>query len=180
MKKLVLFLLVFLVPWAHSVTLKDILRGEAESRVKTYERKDHLRAIELADRVIRRLSPGLVWTIRGPEGELELKGGVLYQGRLVGFIRFNPRTLDVLPLGYRARIYRANVDYKRAYRKLRKVVRNLDVLRGARYIEPERCWGIPVVYRGKIVFELKVREDGSRVVPYYKEEDEMRALGRRR
>ena len=180
MKKLVLALLILSVPWAHSVTLKDILRGEAESRVKTYERRDHLRAVELAERVIRRVSPGLVWTIRGPEGELELKGGVLYQGRLVGFIRFDPRTLEVLSIGYRVRIYRANVDYRRAYRKLRKVVRDLDILRGARYIEPEGCWGIPVVYRGKIVFELKVREDGSRVIPYYKEEDEMRALGRSR
>ena len=180
MRKLILLLLVFLVPWAHSVTLKDILRGEAESRVGSYERKDHLRAIELADRVVRNLSPGLVWTIRGPEGELELKGGVLYQGRLVGFISFDPRTLEVLTLGARTRVYRANVDYRRAYRKLRKVVRDLDVLRGARYIEPERCWGVPVVYRGKIVFELKIRDDGSRVIPYYKEEDEMRALGRSR
>ena len=65
----------------------------------------------------------------------------------------------------------------RVKREFSSVVGTLRVLNGAEYREREAVWAIPIACRGAIVAHLKVSRDGTRVMPNYPEEQEMRAYG---
>ena len=65
----------------------------------------------------------------------------------------------------------------RVKREFSSVVGTLRVLNGAEYREREAVWAIPIASRGAIVAHLKVSRDGTRVMPNYPEEQEMRAYG---
>ncbi len=123
-------------------------------------------------------SPGKVWMRKAPGGEIEIKGGIVYMGRVVAVVGFDPATGDVLAVGMHPRAFSSSVSLEAVSQKLKGVVSGLSVLNGAEYRDPESAWAVPLAYEGKIVAYIKVSADGKRIVPDYPAEEEMRLFSR--
>ncbi len=130
--------------------------------------------IRTAEAVRPHLQIGGVWATRAPAGEVELKAAITYQSVAVAVIRFDPMTGEVLPAGYNPRRYTISVSTDSVLANAQQVLREVEVLRGAEYREPEAAWAVPLSYRGKIIGHLKVLYNGSAIVPDYPADQEMR------
>ncbi len=133
--------------------------------------------LSTAKRARSYLKPGKVWAIRGPGGELQIRGGIVYQGVVVSVLEFNPINGNVLPAEYRPIVYQQNVSTESLQNKLISIVNNLQILEGVWYREPEGCWIVPLAYRGEIITTLRVYYDGIHIVPNYEASREMAYYG---
>ncbi len=122
---------------------------------------------------------GGIWTTRAPAGEIEVKAAIVYQGFAVATLRFNPADGTLLPMGYNPHVYNMNVSLAAIRARAMDIIKGLEVLNGAEYREPEAVWAIPLSYNGKIVAHIKVKYDGSAIVPDYPLDQEMRYFVRR-
>ncbi len=122
---------------------------------------------------------GGVWATRAPGGEIEVKAAVVYQSTAVAVIRFDPVTGEVLPMGYNPRRFEMRVDLTTLRNRADQIIKELEVLPGAEYREPEAAWAVPVAYQGKIVGHVKVLYNGQGIVPDYPADQEMRLYSTR-
>ncbi len=122
---------------------------------------------------------GGIWTTRAPAGEIEIKAAIVYQGFAIAALRFNPADGTLLPLGYNPHVYNMNASLDAIRARAIDIVKNIEILNGAEYREPEAVWAIPLSYNGKIVAHIKVKYDGSAIVPDYPLDQEMRYFVRR-
>ncbi len=136
------------------------------------------KALNTAESVLKYLQPGKVWVIRGPRGELILKGAILYQGVALDTIKFDPATGGVLPCGYNPYVPSVSISTEAIKRKLTEVIKGLKIAPGVEYREPEACMVIPLIYGYEIVAHLKIYQDGIHVVPDYISTQEMNAYGK--
>ncbi|OMH40005.1 hypothetical protein [Desulfurobacterium indicum] len=135
-------------------------------------------AVNSAQKIKPYLTPGKIWIVRAPRGEVEVKGAILYDGAVVGVINFDPATGTELPKGYHSISFQTIVPMSNVKQLLTDIVKNLEILDGAEFREPESCWVIPVAYKGKIITEFKVYYDGVHIVPDYRAQQEMNAFGK--
>ena len=63
-------------------------------------------------------------------------------------------------------------------KELPEIVRNLEILGGAEFREPENAWVIPVAYQGLIVGHIKIFSDGLQVIPDFRAEEESQYFAR--
>ncbi|WP_457567442.1 hypothetical protein [Desulfurobacterium sp.] len=117
-------------------------------------------------------SSGKIWQAVSPRGEKEVKGAVIYEGRIVAVVKFDPVTGTVLPEGFRLAAPNVSISENLLRKELERVIREMKPLDGAEYREPERCWVVPLSLNGKIVGHVKVSEDGRFIVPDYPAEQE--------
>ncbi len=117
---------------------------------------------------------GGVWATRAPRGEIEVKAAITYQGVAIAALRFDPSNGTVLPMGYNPHVFSMTVSLQTIGSKAPEIIKNLEVLDGAEYREPEAAWVIPLSFRGMIVAHVKVKYDGSAIVPDYHLDQEMR------
>ncbi len=136
------------------------------------------RAVETAGAARALFTPGPVWIMRAPGGEVVIKAAILYQGVAVGALEFSPVDGALLPRGYHPRVFESSVTVDQIKKEIPGVLARLQVLQGAEYREPEACWAVPLAVDGKIVAHLKVYYDGVRVVPDYPVDQEMRMYGK--
>ncbi len=134
-------------------------------------------AMQTATQVNRNLLPGKVWMMRAPGGELEIKGGLVYQGVAVAMLRFDPQSGQVLPAGVNPHVYSSNLPLTEFKKSLSAIVQNLKILPVAEFMEPEACWAFPVTYRNFIVAHVKIYYDGVHVVQDYGANQEMSFYG---
>ncbi len=130
-------------------------------------------AITTTGNLDKLLSAGKVWFMRSPAGEIEIKGGVLYQGVVVAVIHFNPLDGSVLPLGINPHVFQNNVEINSVKSNLSSVIGNLKILPAAEFMEPEACWSFPVAVGNSIVSHIKVYYDGTHVMEDYITNQEM-------
>ena len=135
-------------------------------------------AVATARKVKAYLTPGNVWIMTAPRGEVEVKAAIIYDGMAVAVLHFNPQDGALLPLGIHPRAFGVNPPLETIKRTLPSIVGDLEVLNGAEYREPENAWIIPLAYKGMIVAHLKIYADGIHVVPDYPANQEMRAYGK--
>ncbi len=135
-------------------------------------------AVETAKAARTLFTPGPVWIMKAPAGEVVVKAAILYRGVAVGALEFSPVDGALLPKGYRIRVYNATVSIEQIKRDLPGIMTRLLVLNGAEYREPEACWVVPLAVDGNIVAHVKVYYDGVHIVPDYPVDQEMRAYGR--
>ncbi|MCD6442945.1 MAG: hypothetical protein J7L28_03145 [Thermotogae bacterium] len=135
-------------------------------------------AITSAMEVKKYLTPGKIWVMRAPGGEVEIKAGILYQNVVVVVVRFDPFSGEILPAGIHTRAYDIRVTDEILRQKLNEVISKLVILQGVVFREPEGCWLIPIVYDYKIISHLKVYMDGVHIVPDYMADQEMRWYGK--
>ncbi len=133
-------------------------------------------ATNTAQSTLKLITPGKVWISRAPAGEIEIKAGILYQGVVIGVIRFNPLDGRLLPMGINAHLFQTSIDINTIKAKLPEIIKSLQILPAAKFLEPELSWAFPVAYNNIIVTELKIYYDGIHVVPDYPADQEMRYL----
>jgi hypothetical protein len=134
-------------------------------------------ATATAERLNKLLTPGKVWIMRAPAGEIQIKGGLLYQGIAVALLYFNPVDGSVLPLGISPHTYPSNIQIKSIKSNLSSAIGNLKILPAAEFMEPEACWSFPVAIGNTIVAHIKVYYDGIHVVQDYMANQEMTFYG---
>jgi len=139
--------------------------------------EEAVKAVAAAQRAVHLLKPGSIWEHRGPAGDMVFKAALMYRGRCISVIEFSPETGRLLPKGFCPIRYRITVPKYKVKRELLSVVGILRALNGAEYREREAAWEIPIACRGAIVAHLKISRDGTRVMPDYPEEQEMRVCG---
>jgi len=135
------------------------------------------KAITTSKELNRLLTPGKVWMMRAPAGEIEIKAGVLYQGVVVATLHFNPINGEVLPRGIHPHFYQTNIQLAIVKTNLSNIINRLKILPYADFREPEACWVFPVSLGNTIVAEIKVYYDGIHILPDYKENQEMMFYG---
>ncbi len=138
---------------------------------------DLQQAITTTGNLNKLLSTGKVWLMHSPTGEVEIKGGVLYQGVVVAVLRFNPLNGNVLPLGLNPHVFQNNIEITRVKSNLSKVIGNLKILPVAEFMEPEACWSFPVAMDNIIVAHIKIYYDGIHVMEDYLSNQEMAFYG---
>ncbi len=131
-------------------------------------------AFDVAKMCISDVEAGDVWVKRSPKGELELKGAVLYKGRVVSVIHFSPESGEVLPKGFHPKSYELKVSLSEIHNRLSHIVKRLKPVYALEYREPEMVWAVPLSYEGKLVSYLKIFWNATSVVPDYPAEDEMK------
>ncbi len=135
------------------------------------------KAVASARNVKRFLKPGSVWIYQGPAGDRGVRAALIYQGRCLATLEFDPVTGDLFPEGNhipRPGGLVSQDTLELIKRKLPVVVRELRCLAGAEYREPEAVWAVPLAFRGIIVARIKISRDGRRVIPDVPAEREMR------
>ena len=125
----------------------------------------------------RLLAPGKAWIMRAPGGEIEIKGGLLYQNIAVAFLHFDPIDGSILPCGINPHVYQSNIQLQSIKSKLLSTVSKLKILPVAEFLESEACWSFPVVMNNIIVTHLKIYYDGIHVLPDYAANQEMTFYG---
>ena len=135
-------------------------------------------AVATARKMKAYLTPGNVWIMTAPRGEVEVKAAIIYDGMAVAVLHFNPQDGALLPLGIHPRAFGVNPPLETIKRTLPSIMGDLEVLNGAEYREPESAWIIPLAYKGMIVAHLKIYADGIHVVPDYPANQELRAYGK--
>ena len=123
------------------------------------------------------LREGKVWILRGPGGELQIKGGLVYRDVVVSVIGFDPVNGSVLPAEYRPVVYQESTSLKNIKRQFSTIVNNLKILAGAWYRAPEGYWVVPLTYKNEVVASLKIYCDGIHVIPDYEATQEMAYYG---
>ena len=134
-------------------------------------------AITTTSNLNKLFSPGKVWLMRSPTGEIEIKGGVLYQGVVVAVLHFNPIDGKVLPLGINPHVFQNNIEISKVKSNLSAIISNLKILPAAEFIEPEACWSFPIVIGNIIVAHIKIYYDGIHVLQDYIANQEMKFYG---
>ncbi len=134
-------------------------------------------AVTTVQKITSQLTPGKVWTIQGPAGEIEVKAGILYQGTVVAVLHFNPLNGSVLPLGITPRIYQNTYQMQAVKARLATIIHELKILPAAEFREPEASWAFPIALGNTIVANLKIYYDGIHIVPDYPANQEMRYYG---
>ncbi len=135
-------------------------------------------AVATARKVKEYLTPGNVWIMTAPRGEVEVKAAIIYDGMAVAVLHFNPQDGALLPLGIHPRVFGVTPPLETIKRTLPSIVGDLEVLKGAEYREPENAWIIPLAYKSMIVAHLKIYADGIHILPDYPANQEMRAYGK--
>ncbi len=136
------------------------------------------RAINTAKIVVEHLNPGKIWIRRGPQGEIEVEGAIIYQGVVVGSIKLDPLTGEALPDGYHGKTFTGSFDFGMLKAKFQSVFQDLQIAEGVEYREPEASWIIPIIWEGRIVSFLKIYYDGLHIVPDFKKMHDMTLFGR--
>jgi len=131
------------------------------------------KAIATTKKLNKLLAPGKVWIMRAPPGEIEMKGGLMYQGVVVAVLRFNPIDGSLLPQGINPHAYQGSVQIQSVKSTLSAVMSNLKIIPAAEFMEPEACWSFPVASGNTIVAHIKIYYDGIHVVQDYAANQEM-------
>ncbi len=135
------------------------------------------KVLSTAKELRKYLKVGRIWVLKGPGGELEVKGAVMYRGAVVSVIEFSPADGAVLPAEYRSAVYQSDVSRQAIEDQFNKIVSDMKILNGAWFRQPEACWIVPVAYNGEIIAFLRIYYDGIHVVPDYNASREMAYYG---
>jgi len=132
------------------------------------------KAVATSSASVNRLVSGRVWRHRAPHGELEIKGSLMLDDSAVVILHFSPEDGSILPKGLHGLSEGKPNIIALVETRLKHISRELKVLDGAEFREPESCWAVPLAHQGRIVGHLKVSSDGNRILPDNKAMEEQR------
>jgi len=101
---------------------------------------------------------------------------VLYEDRVLFILHFDPYSGDVLPIGCHVRSFLCDVSQEMLQKNLQDVQRGLRILDCVEYLEPELAWVVPMAYRGLIIGNIKIYQDGIHVIPDFMGDLERRLM----
>jgi len=155
--------------------------GPVFPQIPTLSEKELLanlsKALTTIQQLNKQLTAGRVWFTRSPTGEIEIKGGLLYQGVVVAVLHFHPKEGEPLPEGLNPHCWRTSLVLTTIQDRFSSMIGDLKILPAATFAEPEACWIFPVVFNNAIVTHIKIFYDGLHVVQDFAANQEMLFYG---
>jgi len=100
----------------------------------------------------------------------------MFEDKAVSLLHFSPEDGSLLPKGLHALSAGKSDVLAIVEAKLRQIPKEISVLDGAEFREPESCWAVPIAHQGRIVGHLKVSADSNTILPDRKATDELEEL----
>ncbi len=143
-------------------------------------------AVKTAATAVAGLAPGQVWVHTAPRGEQEIHATLLFENREVARLTLDARTGEVLARGRRPpaspripvaepavppvdaaapvapKPNPAPLDMVKT--RLPQIIKELSVGQGAEAIPREGFWRVPLIDGNRVVGELRLSGDGSKVI----------------
>ena len=79
-------------------------------------------AVATARKAKAYLTPGNIWIMTAPRGEVEVKAAIIYDGTAVAVLHFNPQDGALLPLGIHPRVFGVTPPLETIKRTLASIV----------------------------------------------------------
>ena len=129
-------------------------------------------AVKTADATLAGLTAGQVWARTAPRGEQEVRASLVFNGKEVACLDFDPATGSLRARGEGrplppvppapAPATPANLDPVKT--KLADILKGLSIGQGAEIMPREGFWKVPLIFQNRVVGELHVSGDGTKVM----------------
>jgi len=82
--------------------------------------------------------------------------------------------MEPSPKGRPIRAFKESISREEVANVMDSIIRELKVLEGAEYREPERAWIVPLAWGPYIVAHVRVSSEGNEIIPDYGLTEEVR------
>jgi len=122
------------------------------------------------------LSLGKPFTKQGKQGDIKLEVPLLFEGKIVGKVRLNPLTGEILTKGQKIQAPKLSVSPEEAVKTVQTVLPKLLV--GPAWLGKGGEWKVPLLYQGAIIVEIGVHGQNGSILPDWKASKDATMLGR--
>ncbi len=138
--------------------------------------KEPISAIELVKKAKEDFFVGNPYKRVHPHRRIEVKVPLMYNGFVLDLIHFDPISGSVLPKGIPGVMGEPSldIDLQKIKKETEIAVKELIILPGVEFREPEDAWVVPGAYRNLIIVHIRVSSDGNAIMPDYHATTEMR------
>ena len=125
---------------------------------------------------IPNLSLGKPFTKQGKQGDIKLEVPLLVEGKIVGKVRLNPLTGEILTKGQNFQAPKLSVSPDEAVKTVQTVLPKLQV--GPAWLGKGGEWKVPLLYQGAIIVEMGVHGQNGSILPDWKASKDATMFGR--
>ena len=125
---------------------------------------------------VPKLSLGKPYTKQGKQGDIKLEIPLLAEGKVVGRVRLNPMTGEILTKGQKIQAPKLSVSPDEAAKTVQSVLPKLQV--GATWLGKGGEWKVPLLYQGAIIAEMSVHGQNGSLLPDWKASKDATMFGR--
>jgi hypothetical protein len=125
---------------------------------------------------IPNLSLGKPFTKQGKQGDIKLEVPLVFEGKIVGKVRLNPMTGEILTKGQKFQAPKLSVSPEEAAKTVQIVLPKLQV--GPAWLGKSGEWKVPLLYQGAIIVEIGVHGQNGSVLPDWKASKDATMYGR--
>ena len=125
---------------------------------------------------IPNLSLGKPFTKQGKQGDVKLEVPLQVEGKIVGKVRLNPMTGEILTKGQNFQAPKLSVSPDEAVKTVQTVLPKLQV--GPAWLGKGGEWKVPLLYQGAIIVEMGVHGQNGSILPDWKASKDATMFGR--
>ena len=125
---------------------------------------------------VPKLSLGKPYTKQGKQGDIKLEVPLLVEGKVVGRVRLNPLSGEILTKGQEIQAPKLSVSPDEAVKTVQTVLPKLQV--GAASLGKEGEWKVPLLYQGAIIAEMNVHGQNGSLLPDWKASEDASRFGK--
>jgi hypothetical protein len=125
---------------------------------------------------VPKLSLGKPYTKQGKQGDVKLEVPLVLEGKIVGRVRLNPMTGEILTKGQRFQSPKLSVVPEEAVKTVQTVLPKLQV--GPAWLGKGGEWKVPLLYQGAIIVEVSVHGQNGEILPDWKASKDATMFGR--
>jgi hypothetical protein len=125
---------------------------------------------------VPKLNLGKAYTKQGKQGDIKLEVPLLVEGKVVGRVRLNPLTGEILTKGQKIQAPKLSVSPDEAAKTVQTVLPKLQV--GAAWLGKGGEWKVPLLYQGAIIVEMSVHGQNGSLLPDWKASKDATMFGR--
>jgi len=122
------------------------------------------------------LSLGKPYTKQGKQGDIKLEVPLQVEGKIVGRVRLNPLTGEILTKGQKIQAPKLSVSPDEAAKTVQTVLPKLQI--GAAWLGKHGEWKVPLLYKGAIIAEMNVHGQNGSLLPDWKASKDATMFGR--
>ena len=126
--------------------------------------------------VVPNLSLGKPFTKQGKQGDIKLEVPLLAEGKIVGKVRLNPMTGEILTKGQKFQAPKLSVSPDEAVKTVQMVLPKMQV--GPAWLGKGGEWKVPLLYQGAIIAEMSVHGQNGSLLPDWKASKDATMFGR--
>lgn len=123
-----------------------------------------------------KLTLGKPYTKEGKQGDIKLEVPLQAEGKIVGRVRLNPLTGEILTKGQRLQAPKLSVAPEEAVKTVQAVLPQLQV--GAAWLGKAGQWKVPLLYQGAIIAEMHVHGQNGSLLPDWKASKDATMFGK--